>query len=112
MGVEPTKLKAWTRSSRSSVSTASLSPTTTLRTPGGAPASTISSPSRSGHEGSFSEGLSTKVLPQAMAMGNIHMGTMTGKLKGVMPAQTPKGLRMEYMSMPRLTLSENSPFIR
>ena len=41
--------------------------------------------------GSCSEGLSTKVLPVAMAMGNIHSGIMAGKLKGVMPAHTPRG---------------------
>ena len=34
-----------------------------------------------------------KVLPQAIAMGNIHNGTMAGKLNGVMPAQTPTGWR-------------------
>ena len=36
-----------------------------------------------------------KVLPQAMAIGNIHIGTMTGKLNGVMPAQTPSAWRTE-----------------
>ena len=41
--------------------------------------------------GSCSEGLSTKVLPVAMDMGNIHSGIMAGKLKGVMPAHTPRG---------------------
>ena len=44
--------------------------------------------------GSCSEGFSTKVLPVAMAMGNIHSGIMAGKLNGVMPAQTPSGCRM------------------
>ena len=43
----------------------------------------------------FSEGLRTKVLPQAMAIGNIHIGTMAGKLNGVMPAHTPSGWRSE-----------------
>jgi hypothetical protein len=41
--------------------------------------------------GSNGLGFKTKVLPQAMATGNIHMGTITGKLKGVTPATTPKG---------------------
>ncbi|MDT4814249.1 hypothetical protein FQZ97_472490 [compost metagenome] len=41
--------------------------------------------------GSCSEGLRTKVLPVAMAMGNIHSGIIAGKLNGVMPAQTPSG---------------------
>jgi len=30
-----------------------------------------------------------------MANGNIHIGTITGKLNGVMPAQTPSGWRSE-----------------
>ena len=33
------------------------------------------------------------MLPQAIAIGNIHSGTITGKLNGVMPAQTPTGWR-------------------
>ena len=32
-----------------------------------------------------------KQLPQAIAIGNIHIGTIDGKLKGVMPATTPSG---------------------
>src|SRR5881628_2989306 len=112
IGVEPTKLTAATRGSVSSVSTASLSPFTTFSTPAGAPASSISSASRKGQEGSFSEGLRMNVLPQAIATGNIHIGTIAGKLKGVMPAHTPSGWRIEYRSMPAEMLSENSPFIR
>lgn len=54
-----------------------------------------SSAIRIGQEGSFSDGFSTKVLPQAMAIGAIHNGIMPGKLKGVMPAQTPNGFLME-----------------
>ena len=46
-------------------------------------------------DGSFSDGLRMNVLPQAMALANIHMGTMAGKLNGVMPATTPRGWRME-----------------
>ena len=76
-------------------STATLSPWITLSTPLGAPASIINSASRIGTEGSFSEGLRMKVLPTAMAMPNIHIGIIAGKLKGVMPAATPSGWRME-----------------
>src|SRR5438309_876245 len=112
IGVEPTKLTAATRGSVSSVSTASLSPFTTFSTPGGAPASSISSARRMGQDGSFSEGLRMKVLPQAIATGNIHIGTIAGKLKGVIPAHTPSGWRIEYRSMPAEMLPENSPFIR
>ena len=94
MGVEPTKLTASTFGCSSRVSTASLSPLTTLNTPSGRPASVSSSASRSPAEGSRSEGFSTKVLPQASATGNIHMGTIAGKLNGVMPVTTPSGWRM------------------
>ena len=45
-------------------STATLSPWTTLKTPAGTPASASSSASRSEADGSFSEGLSTNVLPR------------------------------------------------
>ena len=75
-------------------STATRSPWTTLKTPSGTPASLSSSARKSDDEGSFSEGLRMNVLPQAMALANIHIGTMAGKLKGVMPATTPSGWRI------------------
>jgi hypothetical protein len=62
--------------------------------------------------GSFSDGLSTKALPQASAIGNIHIGTMAGKLNGVIPATTPSGCRIEYASTPVETFSENPPLSR
>ena len=34
------------------------------------------------------------MLPHASATGNIHSGTIAGKLNGVMPATTPSGWRM------------------
>jgi hypothetical protein len=46
-------------------------------------------------EGSFSDGLSTNVLPHATALANIHIGTIAGKLNGVIPATTPSGWRIE-----------------
>ena len=79
-------------------STATLSPCTTLNTPSGSPASAHSAASSSDADGSFSDGLSTGVLPQAMASGNIHIGTVAGKLNGVMPATTPTGYLIEYES--------------
>ena len=109
IGVEPTKLTAATRVSVSRVSTASLSPLTTLKTPAGSPASWSSSARRRLVEGSRSEGLSTKVLPQLMATGNIHIGTIAGKLNGVIPAQTPSGWRIDQLSMPEPICSVNSP---
>ncbi len=75
-----------------------MSPCTTLNTPSGSPASAHSEASGSDADGSFSDGLSTNALPQAMASGNIHIGTMAGKLNGVMPATTPTGCLIEYES--------------
>jgi hypothetical protein len=53
-----------------------------------------------------------KALPQASAGANFHIGIMAGKLKGVMPATTPSGWRIENRSMPGPALSLNSPFKR
>ena len=63
-------------------------------------------------DGSFSDGLRMNVFPQAMALANIHIGTMAGKLNGVMPATTPRGWRIWYTSMPVLTCSLNPPLSR
>ena len=60
---------------------------------------------KSDGDGSRSLGFSTKVLPQAIATGNIHIGTITGKLNGVMPATTPSGWRIVQLSMPVETWS-------
>ena len=73
-------------------------------------ASFISSAKRIEHDGSFSDGFKTKVFPHAIAIGNIHMGTIAGKLKGVMPAQTPKGCLIDQLSTFVPTFSVNSPF--
>ena len=91
IGVEPTKLTAAMSGCSRMRSTATLSPCTTLNTPAGSPASAIHSAISSAADGSFSLGFSTNVLPQMMASGNIHIGTMAGKLNGVMPATTPSG---------------------
>jgi hypothetical protein len=100
MGVEPTKLTAFTSGCASRVSTASLSPCTTLNTPFGRPACVSNSAMNRLGEGSRSLGLRMKVLPVASAIGNIHIGTMQGKLNGVMPATTPSGWRSTQLSMP------------
>ena len=60
-------------------------------------------------DGSFSLGFRTKVLPHAMASGNIHIGTMAGKLNGVMPATTPSGWRIEETSTRLETWVDSSP---
>src|SRR5256885_13441306 len=112
MGVEPTKLNAATLGCSSSRSTATLSPCTTLKTPSGSPASAHSSATRTDADGSFSLGFSTNAFPQAIATGYIHIGTIAGKLNGVMPATTPSGWRIEYTSTPVDTCSENPPLSR
>ena len=58
----------------SSASTATLSPWTTLKTPSGTPASFSSSAVKTDADGSFSDGLSTNVLPHASAGAHIHIG--------------------------------------
>ena len=83
-----------------------------MNTPSGRPASANSSASTSDAPGSFSEGFSTNVFPHAIAFANIQMGTIAGKLNGVMPATTPRGWRIEKTSTPVETCSENPPFSR
>src|ERR671918_1001110 len=94
-GVEPTEDTAWMSGSSRIASTATLSPWTTLKTPSGTPASLSSSATYTDADGSFSDGLSTNVFPQAIAGAHIHMGTIAGKLNGVIPATTPSGCRIE-----------------
>ena len=106
MGVEPTKLIAATSGLCSSASTATLSPCRTLKTPSGSPASAHSRAIQRAAEGSFSLGLRTTVLPRAIASGKNHIGTMAGKLKGLMMPTTPSGCRIECTSTPVETLSE------
>ncbi|GAA1234883.1 hypothetical protein GCM10009608_82540 [Pseudonocardia alaniniphila] len=62
-----------------------------MKTPSGSPASAHSSATSIDALGSRSLGLSTNVLPHAIATGCIHIGTIAGKLNGVIPAQTPSG---------------------
>src|SRR6266545_901921 len=95
IGVEPTNDTAAMSGCSSTASTATLSPCTTLKTPSGTPASCSSSATYSDADGSFSDGFKTKVLPQANAGAHIHMGTIAGKLNGVIPATTPSGWRIE-----------------
>ena len=92
IGVEPTNETAAMSGWSSIASTATLSPWTTLNTPSGSPASAYSSATRVDADGSRSDGLSTNVLPHAIAIGCIHIGTMTGKLNGVMPAHDAERL--------------------
>ncbi len=96
----------------SSRSTATLSPCTTLNTPSGSPASCHSRASHSAAVGTFSEGLRTTVLPAAMATGKNHIGTMAGKLNGLITATGPSGWRTECTSTPVEAFSVNEPLSR
>src|SRR4051795_2266425 len=71
--------------------TSSPVPTTTLRTPGGMPASRASSPNRIVVSGVISAGLMTAVLPDASAGPIFHDAIITGKFQGVMRPTTPNG---------------------
>src|SRR6188472_3588079 len=95
IGVDPTNETAPIPGCSSIASTATLSPWITLKTPSGSPASLRSSAVKIDADGSFSDGLSTNVLPHAIAGAHIHIGTMAGKLNGVIPATTPTGCRIE-----------------
>ena len=53
-----------------------------------------------------------RMLPQAIANGNIHMGTIAGKLNGVIPAHTPSGSRIVTASICSATCGRLSPFCR
>ena len=50
-----------------------------------------SSATRAIVSGTFSDGLSTTVLPHVSAIGSVHIGTMNGKLNGTIDATTPTG---------------------
>src|SRR5947208_1879889 len=78
IGVEPTNEIALTLGCSSKRSTQTLSPWTTLSTPGGRPASARSCAQKFAQLGSRSLGLSTNVFPHAIAIGYIHIGTIAG----------------------------------
>src|SRR5699024_4639902 len=95
IGVEPTNEIDFTSGASISPSTACLSPCSTLNTPSGRPASCHNCAMKTAADGSFSLGLSTTVLPQAIAIGKNHNGTMAGKLNGLMIPTTPRGCLIE-----------------
>jgi hypothetical protein len=65
---------------------AALSPWTTLNTPSGTSLEELGD----AHDRWISDGKG-RTWSRASAIGNIHIGTMAGKLNGVIPAQTPSG---------------------
>src|SRR6478735_594510 len=100
IGVDPTNETAPIPGCSSIASTATLSPWTTLKTPSGSPATLRSSAVSNEADGSFSDGFSTKQLPQAIAGAHIHIGTIAGKLKGVIPATTPTAELLKVAGLP------------
>jgi hypothetical protein len=65
------------------------SPCTTLKSPGGTPASMANSASRSADQGVSSDGLSTTALPAASAAPTFHDTMTSGKFHGVIAPMTP-----------------------
>ena len=61
--------------------------------------------------GTCSEGLSTNVLPHAIANGRNQNGTIAGKLNGTIAAHTPTGWRTVSASTLRATSSMIEPCI-
>jgi hypothetical protein len=110
--VEPTKDTALMSGEVSRPSTATLSPFRTVKTPSGRPASAHSRASHNAAEGTFSLGLSTTVLPAAMASGKNHIGTIAGKLNGLITATGPRGWRIEVTSTLEEAFSVKAPFSR
>ena len=89
---EPVKVTRSTRSSAVRVEPAGAPwPLSTLRTPGGKPASTARRPSRVTDAGVSSLGLMMHVLPQAIAGAIFHVAIISGKFHGEIAATTPAG---------------------
>ena len=59
--------------------------------------------------GVWEDGLRMTALPAASAIGRIHIGTMTGKLNGVIAATTPSGWRRVTASTPVATFGVFMP---
>jgi hypothetical protein len=90
--VEPVKEIARTSGCVQSASPASAPmPWTTLKTPGGTPASSASAPSRSAVSGESSLIFSTAVLPKARQGAVFQVAVMNGTFHGETRAQTPTG---------------------
>src|SRR5277367_1179363 len=75
----------------------SPSPVRILTTPGGKPASRISSPKRSADNSVCSAGFSTQVQPAASAGPSFHAAMASGKFHGTICATTPTGSRATYV---------------
>ena len=85
-------------------------PHSTLKTPGGKPASTINSATRAAARGAFSLDLSTTVLPAIRAGAVLLAKKSRGTFQGMMAATTPKGWRSVRVTKPGV-LTEAWPWM-
>ncbi len=69
-------------------------PVTTLTTPGGNPACSMSSANPSVEAGACSDGLITMVQPAARAGASFQVISISGEFHGVIAATTPTGSRL------------------
>ncbi len=90
-------------------STTSRPPFTRFTTPGGRSSESSTSNAICWVSGTCSDGLRMNAFPQAMAKGRNQNGTIAGKLKGTMAAQTPTGWRTVSASTLRATSSMMRP---
>jgi hypothetical protein len=84
----------------SAAPTSSPMPCTTLKTPGGRPASSARSASSEHDSGDHSAGLRMTVLPAARAGAHFQVESMNGAFHGVMITAGPAGMRTTRFAVP------------
>ena len=101
VGVEPVNATLRTNGCVTSASPATEpAPGTTLKTPGGSPASVRISASRRVVNGVVSAGLATTVFPHSSAGPSLLHSSVVGKFHGTIAATTPSGRRSTRPSTP------------
>jgi hypothetical protein len=75
-------------------------PCTTLKTPGGKPASTVRSASREQDSGDHSAGFRITVEPAASAGAVFQVESMNGAFHGVITTAGPLGMRITRLRVP------------
>ena len=84
----------------SAAPTSSPIPWTTLKTPGGKPASATRSQSSEQESGDHSAGLRITVQPAASAGAVFHVESMNGAFQGVITTAGPLGMRTTRLRVP------------
>ena len=109
VGTDPVnEIMSVSRESTSAAPATSPTPCTTLKTPGGMPASTVRSASSEQASGDHSAGLRTTVQPAASAGAVFHVDSMNGAFQGVITAAGPDGIRWTRFQVPRECQSRSS----